>query len=140
MGSIPIGSILDMGFSAKKLGDLGEKIAIDYLKKKGYQILAENYIPKWASFDRKEIDIVARKADTMIFFEVKTLRQVQGKQFLPEDKVNFLKQKKIKKAAESFLLEKKISLDTKWQIDIISIRINSILKKAKIRHLQNTVS
>jgi len=131
---------LNMGFSTKKLGDLGEKIAIDYLKTKGYQILAENYIPRWASFDRKEIDIVAKKADTIIFFEVKTLRQVQGKQFLPEDKVNFLKQKKIKKAAESFLLEKKIPLDTKWQIDIISIRINPILKKAKIRHLQNTVS
>lgn len=124
--------------SSKNLGKTGEIIANVYLKKKGYQILAENYVPKWASFDRKEIDIVAKKENTIVFVEVKTISGNQN--FLPEDKINFFKQKKIKKTAESFLLEKKIPLDSKWQIDTISVRINFDSKKAKIRHFQNIIS
>lgn len=125
-------------FLTKKIGDLGEKIARDYLKKRGYQILAKNYVPKWLGFDKKEIDIVAEKENTISFIEVKTL--VGSKNFLPEEKVNSLKKRKILKAAESFLLENKISLDKKWQIDIISIKIDLNSKKAKISHLKNVVS
>lgn len=127
-----------MNSSSKKLGKAGEIIAKNYLQKKGYQILAENYIPKWASFDRKEIDLIAKKDDVIVFVEVKTVSENQG--FLPEDKINFLKQKKIIKVAESFLLERKIPLDTKWQIDTISVRIDPNFKKAKIRHLENTIA
>jgi len=127
-----------MDLSSKKLGRAGEIIAKNYLQKKGYQILAENYIPKWASFDRKEVDIIAKKADIICFVEVKTVSENKG--FLPEDKINFLKQQKIKKVAESYLLEKKIPFNTKWQIDTISVRIDPDFQKAKIRHLENTVT
>ena len=44
----------------------GEDIAIDYLRRKGYVILDRN----WRSGHR-EIDIVARKDDTVVFVEVK---------------------------------------------------------------------
>lgn len=125
--------------STKNLGNLGEKIAKDYLEKKGYKILAKNYIPKWLSFDKKEIDLIAEKEDVLTFFEVKTLREMESSPFLPEEKVDFSKQKKIIKAAESYLLEKKLPLEKKWQIDIISIRIDLEKKKAKIRHLKNAI-
>jgi len=144
--------------TTKKLGDLGEKIATDYLKKKGYKILAKNYIPKWLGFDKKEIDIVTEKENIITFIEVKTLqlreaeekgsesaeghfpsRFAQDEPFLPEQKVNFLKQRKIKKAAESYLLEKKIPLEKKWQIDIISIKIDLNSKRAKLRHFKNAI-
>jgi len=126
-----------MKTSPKIFGSLAEKIATDYLKNKGYRILAKNYISKWASFDRKEIDIIAKKDDIITFFEVKSLSAQKG--FLPEDKVDFKKQRKIIKTAERFLLEKKISLEEKWQIDVISIRIDPDSKKAKIRHLENAI-
>lgn len=125
---------------ARKLGDLGEKIAKDYLERKGYRILERNYVPKWLSFDKKEIDLVAEKENTISFIEVKTLQQTENKNFSPEQKVNFLKQKKIIKAAESYLLEKKISQDQKWQIDIITIKIDLKKKKARIRHFKNAVA
>jgi putative endonuclease len=128
-----------INFSPKELGKVGETIAKNYLQKKGYQILAENYIPKWASFDRKEIDIVAKKDGAIVFIEVKTTSEDKNPNFVPEDKINFLKQKKIMKVAESYLLEKKIPLNSKWQIDTISVRIDPILKKAKIRHLRNVI-
>lgn len=126
---------------SKKIGALGEKIAANYLKRKGHQILDKNYLPKFISGPKKgEIDIVAKKNNVISFVEVKTLTENSREQFSaisPEEKVNFQKQRKIKKMAEFWLMEKKIPLDSKWQIDIVSIKIDSNLKKAKIRHFPN---
>jgi len=133
---------------SKKLGNFGERIACYYLENKGYKILDRNYSRKWLSGPQKgEIDIVVEKDKVISFVEVKTLQQVQGKQkipalggdFLLEDKVNFQKQNQLKKIAQDWLSEKKISLESKWQIDVISIRVNLASKKAKIRHFKNAV-
>jgi len=42
--------------------------------------------------------------------------------------------------AQDWLLKNKIPIDSKWQIDAISIKIDLETKKAKIRHLENIVS
>jgi putative endonuclease len=125
--------------NSKQTGILGEKIAQRCLKNKGYQILDKNYSFRISASPQKgEIDIVAKKGDTIHFVEVKTLRQAQGEHFLPEDKVNAQKQRRIIKTAESWLMKNKIPLASKWQIDVVSIiMINSDNKKAKIRHFQN---
>ena len=130
---------LYMYVSSKEIGNLGEKIAVEFLKKKGYKILDKNYIPKWMRGpEKKEIDIIAQKDGVISFVEVKTL--ANNKQtFQPEDKVDFLKQRKLIKVGESYLLEKKYSPERKWQIDVIAIRIDSDSKKAKIKHLKNVV-
>ena len=127
----------------KELGALGEKVATSYLKNKGYKILDQNYFSKFAfSPLRGEIDIVAKKEDIIIFIEVKAL--INNKQNLtlpvaPEEKVNFWKQKKIIKIAESWLMKNKISFNSKWQIDVISIIFDFDNKKAKIRHFKNII-
>ena len=125
----------------KQTGILGEKIAIKFLKKKGYQILDKNFCFRILGSPRKgEIDIIAKKRDTISFIEVKTIRDSPRgtvPNFRPEDKVDFFKQRKLKKTAESWLVKQKISLDSKWQIDVISIIIDSNSKKAKIRHFKN---
>ena len=43
----------------KTIGDLGEKIAESYLKKKGYKILDKNYFKTRSAVSKGEIDIVA---------------------------------------------------------------------------------
>ena len=124
----------------KRLGILGEKIAQKYLEKKGYQILDKNYSSKFVSGpQRGEIDIVAKKSDVISFVEVKALEDSGGQSsaISPEEKFNLAKKRKIIKMAESWLMEKKISLDSQWQIDVISIRINLKDKKAKILYFQN---
>lgn len=123
----------------KQLGILGEKIACQYLKSKGYQILDRNYLNKFLSGpQRGEIDVIAKKNRTISFIEVKTLQdQTSLKGFSPEMKVNFQKQKKIIKTAENWLRKKKIPLNIRWQIDIISIKVNLNSKKAKINHFKN---
>jgi len=127
--------------TSKQLGSLGEKIAANYLKKKDYQILDRNYSDKFLfGPQRGEVDLIAKKNRTISFIEVKTLTQNKREQFSPfspEMKVNFQKQKKIIKTAENWLRERKIPLNIKWQIDIISIKINLNSKKAKIRHFKN---
>ncbi len=125
--------------STKNLGNFGEKIAENYLIKNGYKILDRNYEFRiFGSPLKGEIDIIAKKNDIISFVEVKTLQQTQGGSFLPEDKVDFQKQRKLIKAAESWLMKKKIPLDTQWQIDIIAVEISQD-NKAKIRHLENAV-
>jgi len=126
---------------SKNLGVLGEKIAEKFLKRKGYQILDKNYTFRIPGSPQKgEIDIIAKKGDTISFIEVKALTKSGREQFsaiLPEEKVDYLKQKKIIKTAESWLMEKKISPETKWQVDVISIKLDLNTKKAKIRHFEN---
>ena len=73
------------------------------------------------------------------FVEVKTITSAFNKGYLPEDKVDFRKQKQLIKIAQDWLSEKKISPESKWQIDVISIKVNLNAKKAKIRHLKNAV-
>ncbi len=139
--------------NTKKLGSFGEKIAVKYLKNKGYKILGQNYSSKLVSGPlRGEIDIIVRpsrsvsnvlrgKKDNIIhFIEVKTLfDRGRASDISPEEKVNFEKQKKLVKTAENWLMEKKIPLNSKWQIDVISIKIDLNTKKAKIQHFKNAV-
>lgn len=125
--------------SSKQLGILGEQIAEDYLKNKGYQILDKNYSSRVPGNPQKgEIDIIAKKNDIISFIEVKTLSLAQGESFSPEEKVDFSKQRKLVKTAESWLMKKKIPLNIKWQIDVIAIELNSN-KKAKINHFENAI-
>jgi len=123
---------------SKQVGILGEKIAADYLKKKGYKILDKNYSNNFISGPKRgEIDITVQKDNVISFVEVKTL--TSNKIISPEEKVDYLKQRKIIKTAQSWLMKNKIPLDTKWQIDVVAIKLDLNNKKAKIRHFKNAV-
>lgn len=124
---------------SKKLGGLGEKIACRFLENKGYKILDKNYYEKSTAVSKGEIDLVAEKDRIISFIEVKTSKSVPLKRdaFFPEDRVNFKKQKQLIKLSQMWLLEKKIPLDSKWQIDVVSVRVDLNSKKAGIRHIRN---
>ena len=134
VGSIPTGSIM----STKEVGNFGEQIAEKYLENKGYQILDRNYSCRFPGSPQKgEIDIVAKKADIISFVEVKFSFNSKIP-IPPQERVNFFKQRKLVKIAESWLMAKKIPLNSKWQIDIISVRI--VQGKAEISHFENAIS
>ena len=124
---------------SKEIGQLGEKIAEKHLIKKGFSILDKNYpfsIP--GSPQLAEIDLIAKKDGSISFVEVKTSLEESLKQaFSPEDRVNFWKRKKIRQAAESWLNKNKIPLDSKWQVDVMSVTIDAQEKKARIRLFPN---
>jgi len=93
--------------NTKITGTLGEKIAADYLKNRGYKILDQNFFlramggPKIA-----EVDIIARRRDVFVFVEVKTIKA--NSRYLAQDKVNVVKKWKIAKAAEMWLIKNKV--------------------------------
>lgn len=121
----------------KQIGNFGERIAEEYLRSKSYQILDRNYSSKSSKGPlRGEIDIVAQKSDIISFIEVKALRS-PATLIAPEEKVDFRKQRKLIRAAESWLMKKKILLNSKWQIDVISVIITQ--GKAKIWYFENAI-
>lgn len=108
----------------KSVGEYGEKLASNYLKKLKYNILFNNY-----RTTRGEIDIIAKKDNKLIFVEVKT--RIGDKKGFPYESVNFYKIKHLKHAINLFLLKNKYK-DYKLSIAVISIiltlghEINSI--------------
>lgn len=119
----------------RKKGDLGEKIACDFLKKNGFKIVCANYQKRTG-----EIDIVAKKKETLHFIEVKTRSNSSISSYgLPQDAVGKIKQRKIINTALYYLSEGRFPENTLWQIDVIAITINWETQKAKISFLENAV-
>ncbi len=80
----------------KKLGDKGEEIAASFLRAKGFTIREV----KWRQ-TRYEIDLIASKDNSIVFVEVKTLRNTALGP--PELRVTKTKQKRIAIAAGEYL-------------------------------------
>jgi putative endonuclease len=119
----------------RQLGDLGEKIALKYLEKQGYQILGRNYQKRWG-----EIDIIAQSnSQEVVFIEVKTRKKNQDNFLMPEESVHFWKQQRLIKTARSYLLEKRYPPETSWQIDVIAVELNLKTRRANLRHIKNAV-
>lgn len=118
--------------STRSRGNFGESLAVKYLLKNSYQILAKNYKKKTG-----EIDIVAlEEKGTIVFFEVKARRSEEFGE--PEEAVTLAKQHKIIRTAQWFLKEHKIE-DRKFRIDVLAIKLDNVQKMAKIRHIFNAI-
>lgn len=127
--------------NTKKIGDLGEKIAVNYLKRKGFVILETNYWRKWG-----ELDIIARKDDTVHFVEVKSVSYgtkeklqyaVSHETWRPEEQVHQFKIHQISKALETWISENRYEGD--WQIDVAAVRIVPRETYATIKYIDNIV-
>lgn len=107
-----------------ELGEKGEDLATQFLRKKGYKILQRNY-----RFKKLEIDIIAQDQNELVVVEVKT----RASSYLagPEDTVSKGKQKSIVTAANQYIIENEIDLETRF--DIVSIILNE--KETNIDHL-----
>lgn len=108
------------------LGKEGEQLAVDFLQKKGYDILEKNY-----RYLKAEIDIIAKKDDTVVVVEVKT-------RSTPEfgDPQDFVKPKQIQllvKGIDHYIIEH--DLDVEVRFDIVAIIKNK--QGIKIEHLED---
>jgi putative endonuclease len=113
----------------QKVGLLGEDIAEKYLKNKGFTVLERNYTRKWG-----EIDIVASKKGRLHLFEVKTLLNKGNTIFKPEDNIHEKKLARLYKAAESYLIDRRVNEETEWQIDALAIVLDLDTKKAVVSY------
>ena len=109
-----------------ELGKKGEQLAVDFLIKNNYKIIARNY-----RFEKAEVDIIAQKKETLAIVEVKTRSTTDFGN--PQD---FVKPKQIKnlvKAVDAYVIAN--DLDVEVRFDIIAIVKDG--KGYKIEHLEN---
>lgn len=100
----------------RRLGVRGEDIACRYLQERGHVILERN----WHS-GHLEVDIISYDAEGIHFVEVKTRKN--SIQAPPQDNVGHIKQKRLTRAALSFLNKARNlpSPDMECHFDIIAV-------------------
>lgn len=94
------------------LGNQGETLAANFLVEKGYKILHRN----WVS-GKKELDIVAEDGGMLVIVEVKT-RSTETWEH-PKEAITNGKIKNIVNAAEAYIFEFDIMMETRF--DIVSV-------------------
>ncbi|MFH1030538.1 MAG: YraN family protein [bacterium] len=110
----------------KAIGNYGEKLAIDYLLRNGYNILDTHFSGRFG-----EVDIVAAKEGKIHFVEVKS--RTNDYSGSPEEGLTWTKIKKIKMTCKHYIYKNKIQTDN-YQLDLLAIQIDKFNKKVKIRH------
>ncbi len=118
--------------SKTSVGKIGEKIVEDYLEKRGTKILVKNFRSKFG-----EIDLIGKKGDTIIFFEVKTRKTLRFGQ--PYEAVNKTKLRKIRKTIDFFLLKNPKYQKYKLRIDVISLILDKQNNIKQIKHFENAL-
>ncbi|MEM6726092.1 MAG: YraN family protein [Bacteroidota bacterium] len=108
-----------------KIGDTGEKIAANYLERKGYHILEYN----WRS-GKAEIDLIAHFKGILVFAEVKTRSTPQFG--YPESAVSSHKMKMLYQGAGAYC--RLLSHESEVRFDIISIILHPQLD---IQHFED---
>jgi putative endonuclease len=112
-------------------GLLGEKLAADFLKKRGYRILETNY-----RRPEGEIDIVARQKDSLVFVEVRTKG---SRQFgTPEESITPTKKEKLK-AMAYYYLQTHDNVPPSWRIDVVAVELDPKGKPLRIELIENAV-
>ena len=109
---------------SRKIGSNFELVAQEYLKKRGYKIVAAN-----VTYGFGELDIIAKDKETLVFIEVKYRSRTE--MCSPFEAVTKAKQKKIIKAAEAYL--QKITPIPFCRFDVISVAGNP--EHPEIEHL-----
>jgi putative endonuclease len=114
-----------MRLSTSDTGKEGERLAQEYLRRKGFLILATNY-----RFERAEVDIIARDGDILVFCEVKMRDDDQYGP--PELAVTARKQRRVRQAALGFCAEHDIENQV-CRFDVVAIQRDR--HRLDIRHI-----
>lgn len=97
------------------LGRQGERIAAEYLKKRGWRIAECNF-----RAGRGEIDCIAWDGDVLVFVEVKTRK---SKRYgAPIEAITFHKQSVLRRAAEAYLVQHEY-IDVACRFDVIEVMV-----------------
>ncbi len=107
-----------------ELGKIGEDLAVQYIKKKGYKVIERNYRTPYG-----EIDIIAYDNDVLVFIEVKT--RSQNRYGSPAEAITKIKAKHIYRSAEYYVLKHHLE-KASIRFDVIEImkeKGNTIIHK-----------
>jgi len=120
----------DTRAGARQRGKWGEKLALDYLKKKSYKYVAEGYRSHFG-----EIDLIVKNAEHLVFVEVK-LRKNRDYAYARES-VGRDKQRKITATANLWLASHKTSLQPRFDVIEVYAPDGADTVSPEIIHLEN---
>ncbi len=113
-----------------KDGALGESIAADFLRLRGYEILKRNYRVR-----HLEIDLIARDKNCLVFIEVKTRKNsIFGRavESLPSWKIL-----NVRKAARYYIVhQEEIPGICEVRLDFVAIDIDGVCDKMTLQHIK----
>ena len=126
--------------STKQIGNLGEAVACEYLKRHGHTIAAKNYVKKTG-----EIDVIALEGETLHFVEVKTVLSddfptstyVGRDEYDPSINIHEWKLRKIARTAEWYVAEKE--WEGEWQVDAALVWLRRSDGRAKVSYLAQII-
>lgn len=114
----------------RSLGVFGEDAAVRFLRKKGYWIVERNFSCRFG-----EIDIIARKAEFVVFVEVKLRKNsdfAAAREF-----VTAAKQRRIISTASLWMSMKRCELQPRFDVIEIYAPDGENSRKLQINHLED---
>lgn len=122
----------------REKGDLGENVACEFIKRRGYSVISRNYRKKWG-----EIDIIAQKDDVLNFFEVKSVTkslEVNSlKGYRPEENVNTFKLGQIRRMVRTFLAESAFHAETEFRFHVLSVYLDMKTRKGRVKWIKDVI-
>ncbi len=109
-----------------ELGKKGEQLAVDFLLQEGYAIVERNY-----RFQKAEVDIIAKKEDTLAIIEVKTRSTIDFGN--PQDFVKPKQIQRLVKAVDEYVTVNNLDVEVRFDIIAITKQGNGF----NIEHLEN---
>jgi putative endonuclease len=113
------------------LGRLGEDLALEHLRRLGFDLVARNHRTRFG-----ELDLVVFDGTTLVFAEVKT-RRASAAGRGPWEALGADKQRRVRRMATAFLLER---TDRPWSADLrfdaIGVVIDARGALVRLEHLE----
>lgn len=114
-----------MAVTTTQTGKKGEETACAFLTRKGFLLVCRNY-----RYEHREIDLVMRDADTLVFVEVKARSSVRFG--APAEFVTLRKQKHLLLAAQGYLFEHGLC-DAPARFDVVEVYLDT----GTVEHIEN---
>ncbi len=130
---------LGRGPGRRELGDLGEQIAVEHLRRRGYEVLARN-----VRTPRGEIDLIASHGATLAFVEIKTRRVSSRQQTIRPDQDPLLglgarQQARLRRLAAAWLCDARArppSQAAAVRFDVIAVIVDTLGRARRIEHVE----
>jgi putative endonuclease len=128
------------------IGDIGERLAAEFLQSKGLVLVDSNFSRKWGELDLITHNNQKDGRSTLVFFEVKTVRcrvpeevPAEGDNaHRPEEKVNDEKQERMRRIIQTYLDENATGRPH-WRIDLVCVYLDLSKEAVNINWLKNII-
>ena len=113
----------------KQLGVRGENLAAKYFQDQGYQLVARN-----CRIGRREIDLIARQDEELVFIEIKT--RIETPESRKENSLTARQVHNLKLAISEYCYQHRHNFE-QLRLDLVIILVNETDRRMRLRHYKN---